>query len=98
LDVVPATNVSARTRPAYWKKNTNTIPINYMDGSKNEERVGYSVIWNNQKIKKRVRPQNTIFSAEQSAIITAIHSTIKEPGRKLIETDSLCTYTGCSLG
>jgi hypothetical protein len=39
-----------------------------------------------------VRPQNTIISAEQSAIITAIHSTIKEPRRKLIATKSLSTF------
>jgi hypothetical protein len=32
----------------------------YTDGSKKEERVGYAVIWNDQKIKKRVRLQNTI--------------------------------------
>jgi hypothetical protein len=54
------------------------------------------VIWNHQKITKRVRPQNTINSAEQSAIITAIHSTIKEPGRKLIATDSLSTLVTAS--
>jgi ribonuclease HI len=52
------------------------------------------VIWNHQKIKKRVRPQNTIFSADQSAIITAIiHSTMKKTGRKLIATDSLSIST-----
>jgi hypothetical protein len=49
----------------------------YLDGSKKKERVGYAVIWNHQKISKRVRPRNTIYSAEQSAIITAIHSTMK---------------------
>jgi hypothetical protein len=65
-------------------------------GSKKDERVGYSVIWNHQKITKRVPPQNTIFSAEQSAIIAAIHSTIKEPGRKLFATDFLSTLVATS--
>jgi hypothetical protein len=49
------------------------------------------VIWNHQKITERVRPQNTTFSAALSAIITATQFTIKEPGRKLIATDSLST-------
>jgi hypothetical protein len=52
--------------------------------------------WNHQKITKRVRPQNTIFSAKQSAIVTAIHSTIKEPERKLIATDFLSTLVAAS--
>jgi hypothetical protein len=75
-----------------YKHRTNV----YTDGSKKEERVGYSVIWNHQKFKKRVRPQNTIFSAAQSAKQTAIHSTINEPGRKLIETDFLSTLVAAS--
>jgi hypothetical protein len=68
----------------------------YTNGSKKVDRVSYAVIWNHQKITKRVRPQNKIFSTEQSAIITAIHSTIKEPGRKLIATDSLSTLVAAS--
>jgi ribonuclease HI len=56
----------------------------------------YLVIWNHQKFKKRVRQENTIFSAEKSAVLTAIHSTIKEPGRKLIATDSLSTLVATS--
>jgi ribonuclease HI len=54
------------------------------------------MIWNHQKIAKRVRPQNTIYSAEQLAIITAIHSTMKEPWKKVIATDSLCTLIAAS--
>jgi hypothetical protein len=64
------------------------------DGFKKGERVDYSVIWNHQKITKRVRPQNTIFSAKQSAIITA--STIKEPEKA--NRNRLFQYIGCSLG
>jgi hypothetical protein len=79
--------------PAYWRKNTNTIPKSTRTIPKRRKE---SVIWNHQKIKKRVRPQNTIFSAEQSAIMTAIHSTIKESGIKLIATDSLSTLVAAS--
>jgi hypothetical protein len=54
------------------------------------------VIWNHQKVTKRVRPQNTIYSADQPAIITAIQFTMKEPGEKVIATDSLNTLTAAS--
>jgi ferric iron reductase protein FhuF len=59
----------------------------YTDGSNKEDRLGYSVIWNQKNIKKRIRPQNAIFSAEQSAIYT----TMKDPINKLNATDSLST-------
>jgi hypothetical protein len=59
--------VNARLLEEKFKHHTKI----YTDGSKKEEKVGYSVIWNHQEIKNRVRPQNTIFIAEQSAIITA---------------------------
>jgi hypothetical protein len=36
-------------------------------------------------------PQNTIFSAEQSAIITAIHYTIKKTGKKT-HSNSVCSF------
>jgi hypothetical protein len=63
----------------------------YTDGSNKEDRLGYSVIWNQQNIKKRIRPQNTFFSfsAEQSAIITVLYTTMRDPRNKLIATDSL---------
>jgi hypothetical protein len=63
----------------------------YTDGSNKEDRLGYSVIWNQQNIKKRIRPQNTIFSfsAEQSAIITVLYTTMRDSENKLIATDSL---------
>jgi hypothetical protein len=41
----------------------------YTDGSKMREKVGYAIVKEEHTIKK---PQNTVFSAEQSAIIGAI--------------------------
>jgi hypothetical protein len=38
------------------------------------EKVGYAVVKEEHTIKKRILPQNTGFSAEQSAIIEAIQS------------------------
>jgi hypothetical protein len=91
-DVEPATNVSARKRPSYWRKDTHTTSKFRQTGSKKEERVGYAVIWNDQKIKKRVRPQNTI----TAPIITAIHSTMKDPRKNVIVTYSLSTLMASS--
>jgi hypothetical protein len=54
------------------------------------------VIWNDQKITKRVLPQNTIYIADQSAIITAIYSTKKDARKKVIATDSLSTPIAAS--
>jgi hypothetical protein len=51
----------------------------YTDGSKKEEEeVGYAVVWEEQTIKMKIHPQNSIYSAEQSAIINAIYSTCKK--------------------
>jgi hypothetical protein len=41
------------------------------DGSKKEEEVGYTVVWQEQTIKRKIHPQNSIYSGEQSAIINA---------------------------
>jgi hypothetical protein len=38
------------------------------------EKVGYAIVKEEHTIKKRILPQNTVFSAEQSAIIGAIQS------------------------
>jgi hypothetical protein len=38
------------------------------------EKVGYAVVKKEHTIKKRILPQNKVFSAEQSAIIEAIQS------------------------
>jgi hypothetical protein len=46
----------------------------YTYGSKMGDKVGYAVVKEEHTIKKRILPQNTVFSAEQSAIIEAIQS------------------------
>jgi hypothetical protein len=74
------------------EERSNTTTKSYTDGTKQEERVGYD----NKKIIKRVRAQNTIYSAEQSAIITAIHFTMKEPGKKVSATDLLSILIAAS--
>jgi hypothetical protein len=43
----------------------------YRDGSEREEEVGYAVIWEEQTIIWQIHPHNSIYSAEQSAIINA---------------------------
>jgi hypothetical protein len=63
----------------------------YTDGSKKEEDVGYAVIWEEQTIKRKIHPQNSIYRAEQSAIINATYSLWKKDGPKVIITDSLST-------
>jgi hypothetical protein len=53
----------------------------YTDGSKKEEEeVGYAVVWEEETIKKKIHPQNSIYSTEQSAIINSIYSTWKKYG------------------
>jgi hypothetical protein len=47
----------------------------YTDGSKKDEKVGYAVVISENTIIRRQFPQNSIYSAEQSAIIKAIYST-----------------------
>jgi hypothetical protein len=43
----------------------------YTDGSKMGEKVEYDIVKEEHMIKKRILTQNTVFSAEQSAIIGA---------------------------
>jgi hypothetical protein len=53
----------------------------YTDGSKMGDKVvGYAVVKEEHTFKKRILPQSTVFSAEQSAIIEAIQS------EKIIDT------------
>jgi hypothetical protein len=44
----------------------------FLDGSKMGDKVGYAIVKEEQTIKKKILPKNTVFSAEQSAIIRAI--------------------------
>jgi hypothetical protein len=46
----------------------------YTDGSNMGDKVGYAIVKEEHTIKKSILPQNTVFSAEQVAIIEAIHS------------------------
>jgi hypothetical protein len=41
----------------------------FTGGSKMEDKVGYAIVKEEHTIKKRILPQNTVFSTEQSAII-----------------------------
>jgi hypothetical protein len=41
----------------------------YTDGSKMVDKVGYAIVKEEHTIKKKILPQNTVFSAEQSTII-----------------------------
>jgi hypothetical protein len=47
-------------------KNTN--------GSMMGNKEGYAIVKEEHTIRNRILPQNTVFSAEQSAIIRAIHN------------------------
>jgi hypothetical protein len=43
------------------------------------DKVGYAVVKEEHTNKKRILPQNTVFSVKQSAIIEAIQSEKKAP-------------------
>jgi hypothetical protein len=62
----------------------------YTDG---EDEIRYTVVWEEQTIKRKIHPLNSIYSAEQSAIINAIYITWKIEGPKVIIMDSLSTMT-----
>jgi ribonuclease HI len=63
----------------------------YTDKSKMGDKVGYAVVKEEHTFKKRILPQNTVFSAEQSAIIEAIQSEKNNRHEIVIITDSLST-------
>jgi cytidine deaminase len=56
-----------------------------------EDKVGYAIVKEEHTIKKRILPQNTKFSAEQSAIIEAVLSKKNKRHEIVIITDSLST-------
>jgi hypothetical protein len=62
--------VMARTLDEDYGKHVKI----YTDGSKMAHKVGYAIVKEEHTIKKRILPQNTVFRAEQSAIIGAIQS------------------------
>jgi hypothetical protein len=53
-----------------------------MNGSKKDEKVGCAVITPDQKIRKILKPRNTVYSAEQEAIIKAIYVTQRTGERR----------------
>jgi hypothetical protein len=73
---------------------------NCSDGSKKIEKAGCAVITSDQKFRKRLKPQNTIYSAEQEAIIKATYVTKRTGERRviIIITDSLSTVTQKTTG
>jgi hypothetical protein len=61
------------------------------DGSKKDGKFGCAVITSDQKFIKRLKPRNTVYSAEQEAIIKVIYVTQRTGERRVLITDSLCT-------
>jgi hypothetical protein len=61
----------------------------YTNGPKMRDNVGYAVVKEEHTIKKRILPQNTMFNAEQSAIIEAIQSEKNNRHEIVKITDSL---------
>jgi hypothetical protein len=68
----------------------------YTDGSKKEEKVEYAVVLNENTIKIRQFPRNSIYSSEQPAIINAIYSTAEYIKKRVIITDALSTMMAVS--
>jgi hypothetical protein len=62
-----------------------------MDGAKRGDKVGYAIAKEEHTIRKRFLPQNTLFSAEQTAIIGAIQSKKHNRHKIVTITDSLST-------
>jgi hypothetical protein len=58
---------------------------------KTDEKIGCAVITPDQKFRKRLKTQNTVYSAEQEAIIKAIYVTKRTGEWQVIITDSLST-------
>jgi ribonuclease HI len=68
----------------------------YTDGSKKDEKVGYAVVLSESTINKKTIPTNSIYSAEQSAIINANYSIASYNQKRVNITDSLSTIIAVS--
>jgi ribonuclease HI len=68
----------------------------YTDGSEKENKVGYAVVLSESTIKRRQFTQNSIYSAEKSALLNAIYSTASYNQKGVIITDSLSTIIAVS--
>jgi hypothetical protein len=62
-----------------------------MNGSKMVDKVGYAIVKEEHTIRKRILPQNTVFSVEQSAIVGATQSEKNNSHKIAIIPDSLST-------
>jgi hypothetical protein len=83
-------------QPISWKTIINTILKSTRTGPRSRIEADIQLYGINKKLKKRIRPQNTIFSAEQGAISSIIHATMGDPRRIVIATDSLSTLLAAS--
>jgi hypothetical protein len=68
----------------------------YTDGSLKDDKVGFAIVTNNQIIKKTIRPQFSIYSAEQQAIITAMEDRTRTNNPTIIALDSLSSLLAAS--
>jgi hypothetical protein len=69
----------------------------FTDGSKKDEKVGCAVIVPDQKFRKRLKPQNTVYSTEQKTIIKVIYVTQRTGEWRVITTDSLSRLMAMEL-
>jgi hypothetical protein len=79
----------AETAKILEEKYNKHIQI-YMDGSKKDEKVGCAVITPDQKFRKRLKPQNMVYSAEQDAI-KVINVTQRTAEYRVIIMDTFST-------
>jgi ribonuclease HI len=75
----------ARTLDEDYEKHVKI----FTNGSKMGDKVGYAIVKEEHTINKRILPQNTVFSAEQSANIGVIQSERNNRHEIVIITDSL---------
>jgi hypothetical protein len=68
----------------------------YTDGSLKDDKVGFGIATNKQIIKKRMRSQSSIYSAEQQAIITAMENTTQTNKPTIMATGFLSSLLAVS--
>jgi hypothetical protein len=78
---------TARTLEEHYGKHVKI----YTDASKIGDKVRYAIVKEEHTIRKRILPQNTVISAEKSAIIEAIQSKKNNRHKIVIIMDSLST-------
>jgi ribonuclease HI len=78
---------TARTLEEHYGKHVEI----YTDASKMGDKMRYAIVKEEHTIRKRILPQNTMISAEKSAIIGAIQSKKNNRHKIVIIMDSLST-------